>query len=517
MKKTILYLISFLLIIVVNSCTKDFEEMNTDPNAITQVEPAYFFSGMVQQVFANYQRNVNLYPDFYSDYFANTVSSFRSPAYEYNDGWIGNQWREHYADFLRKSNAIKDDYKDNPLYAEQLAISEIFTCYWWSRMTDTYGDIPYFNAGYGESVPYSSQQEIYKDLFVRLDAAISKLPAGDNQVKYGEYDLIYGGDATKWKKFGNSLRLRLAMRISNIDPVTAKTVAEAAIASGVMTSNSDVAKVPMWSSGWYDYLHQMCWWWDNTRVSKTFTNYLYNQSSIGEDPRAPYWLTYKRDGKATTKEQLGLAEYVGLENGYSVNMPANKNDRATINLFGGYKDFSGEGTNAMYCSVMFYSEVVFLQAEASLRGWGSGNANALFKDGIKASMDYVGVDAVSAQSYIDGVADLNGNNEAKLKSLITQKWLANFPNGVEAWADFRRTDYPDVILPIDGVSGNATVAQGTYVKRIRYPNNQHELNADMIPASLNSLSQDRMDIKVWWDVAGTETKGADGLMNSNFK
>jgi len=421
MKKTLIYIMTFLLIITVSSCTKNFEEMNVDPNAVTKVDPPYFFSGMVQQVFANYQRNVNLFPDFYSQYFANTVSSFRSPRYEYIDGWIGNQWKEHYTEFLRKSNAIKDDFKNEPKYAEQLAISEIFTCYWWSRMTDTYGDIPYFNAGYGESVPYTSQSEIYKDLFTRLENAVNKLPGSADQVKFGQYDLIYGGDALKWKKFGNSLRLRLAMRISNVDPVMAKTVAAAAVASGVMTSNDDVAKVPMWASGWYDYLHQMCWWWDNTRVSKTFTNYLYNQSSIGEDPRAAFWLTYKRDGKAVSRQELSLPAYVGLENGYSTNMPADKNDRATINLFGAYTDFSGQGVNKMYCPVMFYSEVVFLKAEAALRGWITDDANTLYKSGIKASMDYVGVAAGNSQAYISGVPDQNGSRDARLNSSITQK------------------------------------------------------------------------------------------------
>ncbi len=510
MKKTTIYLFSLLLILVAG-CTKDFEKMNTDPNAVTKVEPAYFFSGMVQQVFANYQRNVNLYPDFYSQYFANTVQSFGSPRYEYVDGWIGNQWKEHYTEFLRKSNAIQDQYKDDASFQEQLAIAEIFTCYWWSRMTDTYGDIPYFGAGLGETVPYTSQEEIYKDLFARLEAAVNKLPMGDNQVKYGQYDRIYNGDAAKW------LRLRLAMRISNIDPATAASVAQSAVSSGVMTSNDDVAKVPMWASGWYDYLHQMLWNWDNARVSKTFTNYLYSESTAGEDPRAPYWLTYKRDGAAATRESLGLEEYVGLENGYGTNMPSDANDKATINLYGSYVDFSGNGADAMYCPVMFYSEVLFLQTEAALRGWVPGDANALYKAGIQASMDYVGVDASAAQQYIDGVANLNGSDEARLKKIITQKWIANFPNGVEGWADFRRTDYPDLTLPIDGVSGNASVAQGTFVKRVRYPNNQHDLNSSSMPASLNTLDKDRMDVKVWWDVEGTESKGADGLMNSNFR
>ncbi|WP_054720042.1 SusD/RagB family nutrient-binding outer membrane lipoprotein [Marinifilum fragile] len=99
--------------------------------------------------------------------------------------------------------------------------------------------------------------------------------------------------------------------------------------------------------------------------------------------------------------------------------------------------------------------------------------------------------------------------------MITQKWVANFPNGVEGWADFRRTDYPDITLPKDGVSGSATVAPGTWVKRVRYPINEHLQNSENMPATQNTPETDRMDIKVWWDTADTKTK-TSGLMSSNF-
>ena len=513
---------SLALIFSVFSCTDDFEDMNTKPNALDEVNPAFFIAGMQQQVFANYQRNVNLFPDLYSQYFANTVGGFASGRYVYVDGWIGNQWKEHYTSLLRKSIAIKEQFGENPLYSNALAINEIFTCYWWSRMTDTYGDIPYFGAGESESVPYNPQKEIYTDLLSRLKNAVDSLVEDNSKYSIeAGYDLMYGSDIQMWKKFGNSLRLRMAMRISNVDPETAKTAIADAVSSGVMTSNNDVAKVPMWKDGWYDYIHQMLWSWDNQRVSRTFTNHLYGLSSVGEDPRAPIWLAYKRKNEneesvPKTKEEAGESTYKGFENGYSSVMPEDRNDRATINLEGSYVDFSGEGNNAMYCPIMFYSEVLFLQAEAALRGWIAGDANALYKDGIQASMDYVGVDGESSKAYVDGVEDLTGSNEAKLKSIITQKWIANFPNGVEAWADFRRTDYPDLTLPYDGVSGNASVAPDTYVKRIRYPNNQHNLNEASMPAALNTYDSDRMDIKLWWDVKGTEEKGADGLMDSNF-
>jgi hypothetical protein len=467
----------------------------------------------------NYQRNVNLYADFYCQYWANIVSGFESPRYEYVDGWVGNYWREFYTAAVPEANAIKMQKQDDPLFTDALAINEIWMCYSWSRLTDYYGDVPYFGAGEGKSVPYNAQKDIYYDLFTRLDAAVKSITGDAEQYNYRTHDYIYNGNALKWRQFGNSLRLRLAMRLSNVDPTKAKAEAQAAVngPGGLLGSNADVAKIKIWKDGWYDYLNQMAWNWDNIRCSKTFNDHLYNQSTVGEDPRTPKWFAYKVNNEPLKKEDAGFDQYFGIENGWNVLPAGAKDDYATINLKGGYVDFVTAGENQMFMPVMFYSEVLFLQAEAAMRGWISGDADNLYKAGIKASMDYVGVDAASANAYIAGIPSLTGANEVSLKQLITQKWIANFPNGMEGWADFRRTDYPDITLPKDGVSASASVATNTWVKRIRYPDNQHNQNEKNMPESLNTIAKDRMDIRVWWDTADTKTKGSNGLMNSNFK
>ncbi|WP_321516420.1 SusD/RagB family nutrient-binding outer membrane lipoprotein [Marinifilum fragile] len=519
MKKNNIILFALGLIMLGSSCSDDFGDLNVPSDATTSVEPKFFFSPLVQAVFDNYQRNVNLYPDLYSQYWANTVSGFGSPRYEYVDGWIGNQWSEHYTKDLRRANSIQDLFGEDPSYVDAIAIKEIWMCYWWSRITDTYGDVPYFDASSGEAVPYNNQKDIYYDLFARLNTAINAITGNADQYTYNDgYDLIYDGDAMQWQKFGNSLRLRLAMRISNVDPTKAQSEAQAAVSGpgGLLASNDDVARVGMWSQGWYDYLHQMAWNWNNIRMSKTMSDNLYNQSTAGEDPRTPRWFAYQVEGKPASKEDAGFDRYYGIENGYNL-VPSDADENfATINLEGGYIDFVGNGTDdKMYCPVMFYSEVLFLQAEAAMRGWIAGDANALYLEGVQASMDYVGVDPTAAADYIAGLPALSGANEASLKQLITQKWVANFPNGVEGWADFRRTDYPDITLPKDGVSGSATVAPGTWVKRVRYPINEHLQNSENMPATQNTPETDRMDIKVWWDTADTKTK-TSGLMSSNF-
>ena len=525
MRKLIIAILLLLGIGLTNSCTDRFEEMNTDPNSLTSVNPAYFFAKITQAVFTNYQRNWDLYADLYSQYWANTVGGFGSPRYEYNDGWVGNFWNEFYTEHLRRSIAIQEFVADKSNYNNVKAMNEILICYWWSLLSDYYGDVPYFKAGIGTSVPYSSQKDVYYDLLARLDNAVKLISSDANQISIGVYDRIYLGDAMKWQKFGNSLRLRLAMRLSNVDKEKAKTEAIAAIngAGGLLSSNADVAQVPIWKDGWTDYLQQTAWNWQNVVISKTFAGNLYAQVPGKEDPRAPRWLAYNVsvDGKAvvTSKEAKGAATYRGLENGHSsTTMPSDATSAyATINLSSGYVGFSGNGNDVlMYVPMMFYSEVLFLKSEAALRGWVAGDANGLYKDGVKASMDFVGVKTDDATAYIAALPSLSGSNEAQLKQLITQKWIANFPNGAEGWSDFRRTDYPDLTLPFAGVSGSASVASGTYVKRIRYPDNQHKTNEVNMPSGLNTTDKDRMDTKVWWDVAGSETKGANKLMNSNF-
>lgn len=498
--------------IFIMGCTDDFVEINTDPAAVNLPPPGTLFNPIVQNPTRNYQRNINLYPDFYAQYWGNIVSGFESPRYEYVDGWIGNMWREFYTETLNESIYLNDTYGDDPKFTNALAQLEIFMCAEWARMAQIYGDLPYFGAGEGESVPFNTEQEIYYDLFDRLDAAVKAIDTGDtSQFSFSGDDLIFNGDGEKWKRFGNSLRLRLAMRLSNIDPVKAQAEAAAAVDLGVMMTNGDRAEIPIWVQGSNDYLNIISNIFVNIRVSETFTTYLYNQAGF-EDPRASRWLAYDE------ASPLAGGDFIGVTNGFDI-VPEDAVKFATMKTrdFGGeYPGFVGDGgAIQLYQPLMFYSEVLFLQAEAALRGWIPGDANGLYMQGVQASMDLVGVDPDETAAYIAAIPMLSGSNEAQLKQLIIQKWIANFPNGSEAWADFRRTDYPDITLPVDGVSGNSTVAPDTWVKRIRYPDNAHDFESQFMPEAFNTIPTNRMDIRLWWDTADTKTKSG-GLMSSNF-
>lgn len=471
------------------SCTDEFEEINTNPNKKITVPARYIFGGMSNAtIYANYQRKYNLFDDLYSQYFANAKDEFKSGRYEYVNDWAGNHWKEFYTYRLDEYNNIMESTAGDPTQLHNRAIAEILICYMWGRLTDKYGDVPYYGVGEGVPVPFNNQSEIYPDLINRLEIAVNSLSADNEEVQltYGDYDALYKGDIDKWIRFGNSLRLRMAMRMSEVNPALAATEVAAAITAGVMISNDDVAKTTQdLDNVGYDYLNMMGVVWGDLKVSKTFTDYLNVQVAGIVDPRAPIWFIPAADGS-----------YTGLENGYDLPRSiADYNTRSTINIDdSAYHDFA----TPISAPVMFYSEVLFLQAEAALRGWAGGDANALYINAIEASMEYVGVEGAVAEAYIAQLPTIS--SMADLEQLITQKWIANFPNGIEGWADYRRTDMPKLAALVDGVSGAATVAAGGTVKRVRYPDNEHDINAKNMPEGLNTYESDRMDVRVWWDV-----------------
>ena len=213
---------SFLLF----SCTKKFEDINTDQNSIATVGPAElpFLFSKAQSVATNSQWNYqvaqNLFSDQYAQYFACTATYFPSDRLVIRMDWVGAAFGPMYTDVVPQLQSIFE--ATDPGSAEN-ALANIWWVYTFHKITDYWGPIPYFNAGTpGTSVPYDAQDKIYDDFFKRLDAAVTVLKGKTNETPFGSYDLVFGGDVNKWIKFANTLRLRLAMRISKVDPARAK-------------------------------------------------------------------------------------------------------------------------------------------------------------------------------------------------------------------------------------------------------------------------------------------------------
>ncbi|TAN00898.1 MAG: SusD/RagB family nutrient-binding outer membrane lipoprotein, partial [Chitinophagaceae bacterium] len=216
MKKYIKYLLPVILVILVTSCTKRFDKINSNPGAITEAgkqELPFMFSAAESWACINrsyYQTVQNLYADFYAQYFAQSTNDFTTDRYVMHDGWLPRMGIITYVNVVPQLQAI---FENTDSTSGQYALADIMWVYAFDHMTDYFGPIQYFDAGKAQStIPYDAQDKIYADFFKRLDQAVANLQKlGSGANVFGSYDLIYGGSVSKWILFANTLRLRLAL------------------------------------------------------------------------------------------------------------------------------------------------------------------------------------------------------------------------------------------------------------------------------------------------------------------
>ncbi|HAC74090.1 SusD/RagB family nutrient-binding outer membrane lipoprotein [Petrimonas sulfuriphila] len=526
MKKIIknILIIAGALFITLN-CTGDFEKMNENPLAAKEVSPKLILPKMLDYGFNcrpwEYQVGDNLHTNLYAQYFANTASYFPSGRYEWKDNWVKDGfWRSYYVYLSKNLHEVKQMLEKNPQYNNMYQIMRIISAMGAARTTDCFGDVPYFEAGQGiiES-KYDSQKDIYYDIFKELTEAATSLKSNkENQDVYGNQDILFGGDLTRWIKLANSLRLRYALRLSFIDAEKAKKEGEAALKETLMTSNADNAGIKNAEANAGHSLWTISFW-NEFRVSKTMIDIMLTQSSV-HDPRLPLWFS-QTQGYVYGKSDI---QYQGVPNG----LPASEltkpqytavNNSCVWGLYvypewnqkekGSVKEGTvPNGTIVKPQIIMNYAEVCFLKAEAALRGWAtSGNAKVNYEEGILASFAEArqGVNSTlystkNDDEYIHGgnVKWKDTNDfETKLKQIITQKWIAIYPNGTEAWTEFRRTGYP-LLTPVVQ-SDLSLIKSGEFIKKFRYIDDERNLNRYSKQTSLNQGKGDGQNIRVWWD------------------
>lgn len=386
------------------------------------------------------------------------------------------------------------------------------------RITDMYGPLPYTKFGSGEvTVPYDSQQDIYAKFFEELDESIDQLTdfldKNNDATILEKYDFIYGGNVRQWIKFANSLKLRLAMRIRytdyNVNGKTPQMLAEEAVAHpvGVMTTTQDVAR--LMHSEDMSYRHPLYvigeGEFDDASMGATMDSYLNGY----KDPRRSVYFKMTSEGKYTGVRSgiaMDVAKYAGKSAPFSkLNFTANS-DLVWMNP----------------------AETYFLRAEGALLGWNmNGIAKELYEQGIRVSFEYTGVSGVDAYlqddesipaAYIDPQSSGNSvpegssllgqakikwqegsSIEVNLEQIITQKWIAIFPDGQEAWSEFRRTGYPKVFPVVENYSGG-TINTNTQVRRIPFPATEYSDNAVNMPQAKVLLGgEDNGGTRLWWD------------------
>ncbi len=513
MKKNMLYFL--LATALLTSCTGKFDDMNKNPAKLSDAgarELPFMFTRAQSAATIHrpyYQTISILMPDLYAQYFALTTTSFQTDRYVMNDGWLSRPGIITYVLTLPQLQTIFDNTERS---SGEYALANIMMTYTFHRLTDYYGPVPYFEAGQASSsIAYDPQDKIYDDLFKRLDSAVTNLKAGTAANVFGNYDIIYEGNVQQWIRFANTLRLRLALRISKVDPARAKTEAEAAVAGGVMTAASHSAYIKRSAKG--DDANGLATNAVNNEfsMSSTMASYLKGYN----DPRLPIYF----------QPAVASGQFKGLRNGSSatdINKPGNR-PAQTSNVGPRWVNWNGAtwiGQLEATQPVMHAAEAWFLRAEGALNGWNmDGTAQELYEKGIAASMQEWGInDLTVINSYITSAAvpaapgDEAGSpavaatpvkwaatGSMQRLQIGTQKWLALYPDGQEAWAEFRRSGYP-VMYPVLQ-SDNSDLPAGTFINRLPYSSVEASTNGAALEKARQMLGgPDNAATRVWWDV-----------------
>lgn len=531
--RRMLALLGSSLVLFSLSCTKKFDQINTNKNTIATIGPStlpFLFSHAeeVATVNANnYQIAQNLFADQYAQYFACEATYFPSDRLTIRQDWVGANFNPYYSDVLP---ALQTIFSQSDSISPMHAMGEVIWVLAFHKATDYWGPIPYFNIGtVASSVPYDPQDKIYDDFFKRLTAAVNVLTTFAGQTTYyGSYDLIYGGDVNKWIKFANTLRLRLAMRISKVDPTRAQSEAEAAVAAGVMTTSpADDGFIQRSSVGGDNNGLSIMSDWNEFRMSATMASVLKGY----QDPRiVQYFLPTANSGNPIP----GIfANYSGLRNGLSVDQLGEDKNLAAANSHQGARWAStnvtvggtivGLGTYASTPqNVIETAEAYFLRAEGVLLGWNMGGQTAqqLYEAGIQQSMaqwnitdaagiaNYIisGSTPTAPGDYLNSPAVSNvpikwsTDPAIQLQQIATQKWLALFPDGMEAWADWRRSHVMKLYPVVN--SDNPLIPDPTtkWIRRIPFLDSEKQNNAAAVTAAGALLGgDDNVLTPLWWD------------------
>lgn len=405
----------------------------------------------------------------------------------FNWGDQSGLWNTFYI-AIRDARVLKDiaDASDLPSYK---AVALIMESWMFQILTDMYGDIPFseaVDASNGNISPaYDTQENIYLGLLSKLEEANTIL-SGQNLPGI-KGDLVFDGDLLKWRKFANSLRLRVALRLSKAKP----SVAEATIASiynapdqfPVMDSNSDNAVMVFLSSNpdAHPVTEESVYRvgsYNEYRISETLEGVLRRYN----DPR----LEFFADPTANSVAE-GNPKIDGMKNGI-VDGPAYEYKGGDAYLSKFNISFFFYSPNSNEGRLMIYPEVAFIFAEAAQRGWIGGNAKVFYEDAIRASFDYWDLEIPDSYLSQSGVS-----YDGQLEQIINQKYIALFYTDFQGFIEFRRTGFPSTIVP------GPDAFYDIYPSRFEYPSKEEVLNASNYDAAVNRQGPDEITTKVWWE------------------
>lgn len=539
--------------ILFTTCSDGYmENMNTDPSKAPSIDPNAQLTTAQLQTYGSLDM-VEIYRSYVYAFNQQLMGCWNTSNYggrhTVDNSEMSRVWTSFYANAIK--NIIDAEYRtaDDPNKVNINSALHIYKVYLISIITDIYGDVPYSEAGKGfleekYTPQYDKQEEIYNEFFLELSDAVANFDAGKDKITG---DVIFNGNVTKWKKLANSLRLRFAMRISDVDPEKGKKEFENALQAdgGILESAADDALIKYMNisfsfgqEAYSDYrgnaLSQLLFGNDPANnpsyLCSTFFNQLYNtgdprafmiarcyydglMSSTSPDNRIDLTDEMIAKGIAFQPRDPGAYSWEPWPTGYdsdilkelAENNPsisasvARETEPKLANNF-----LKGDNPGV----VMTSAEVKFLLAEATLKGWnvGSASVNDLYKQGVRAAMDFLAdnydcevVSNGDFETFFPNIG-IGYTNEQKKEAINTQAWILHFTNPAECWANIRRSGYPKLKSPADYGFGQFLTGGTAIPVRLCYPVLESSYNKASYDEALNRMGgTDSWNTHVWWD------------------
>ena len=536
------------------SCSDEYmENMNTDPSKAATIDPNAQLTTAQLQTYGDLSM-MEIYRNYHYAFTQQLMGCWNTTNYGGRHTLDNNEMSRIWTSFYTQSlkNIIDAQYRTAE-DAEKVNINSvlrIYRVYLMSIITDTYGDAPFSEAGLGFlegkfNPKYDKQEDIYNAFFLELEDAVNKIDPTKDKVTG---DLIYAGDVTKWQQLANSLRLRFAMRISNVNPTKAQTEFENALAAngGVITDASSDALIKYMTiafsfgqEAYSDYrgnsLSQLLFGNDPANnpsyLCSTFFNQLYNSgdprtfkisrcyydglmSATSPDNRVDITQEMIEKGIAFSPRDPGAYSWEPWPTGYDSDICkelAVNNPSVTVTMA---REVEPKLANNFLKSdnpgvVMTSAEVKFLMAEATVKKWNVGSVSAedLYKQGVRAAIDFLtdnyGCTATTDaefDAFIQDKGAFGHTDNQKLEAINTQAWILHFTNPAECWANVRRSGYPKLKSPAEYGFGQYLTGGTEIPVRLCYPVLESSYNKENYHEAIERMGgTDNWHCLLWWD------------------
>lgn len=507
---------AFTTTLLFASCTGNFDELNTHPtdlypeNMTPTERVGTLFVAMTRLLNAcqeNNSQHTEQMVGQYGGYFATTApwNGTNFGTFNPSADWVATSYKDMFTEFYPNFQTVKESTGGTGYIYAWASILRVGVML---RVADIYGPIPYSEMGKGEfQVAYDDVKTLYHNMLDDLTRSIDVLSAfvqenAGKDIPVAQYDIVYNGNFSKWIKYANSLKLRMAVRIASNTEDTdyAKQIMAQAIEGGVIESNEDNAFFPSMPYNPFWIASN----WGDLAINATLSTYMNGYN----DPRISKYMT-------SASRQSG---YCGVRMGIENTSKDKEGNSANYS--------KPAATDVSPMPVFYAAETYFLKAEAALQGWiggGEAAAKSYYEQGIQTSMSQYSVaigDYLSSTTVPQGYTDkVNSNNKIsftntpptvawedgsnKLQKIITQKWIANYPLGIEAWCDYRRTGYPELFTARDNLSSVGYIGDidsKRMVRRLPYPITEKSSNSSNVETAIATMlgGPDTGSTDLWW-------------------